>query len=58
MRWVMPAVDPTERAVMARMAQAGVEPATFSQLLVALKATLSPRDHAKLLHALGMEAAA
>jgi Hemerythrin HHE cation binding domain len=57
-RWVMPAVDPTERAEMARMAQAGVDPATFSQLLAALKTTLSPRDHDKLLHALGMEAAA
>ncbi len=57
-RWVMPAVDPAERAVMAKIAQAGVPPATFGQLLAALKTTLSERDHTKLLHALGTEAAA
>lgn len=57
-RWVMPAVDPAERAAMARVARAGVEPAVFGQLLAALKGTLSARDHEKLLHALGSSEAA
>ena len=56
-RWVIPAVDPDQRAAMVTMARAGVEPAMFGHLIAALKGSLSERDHRKLMSALGMEAA-
>lgn len=51
-RWILPALDPDQRAKLVLRARPNIPGPVFDQLLGAMRAHLSPRDYAKLLRAL------
>jgi hypothetical protein len=57
-RWILPSLDPDQRAKLVLRARGNIPAPVFSQLMGALQAFLAPRDHDKLLRALQLAQAA
>jgi hypothetical protein len=57
-RWMIPALDPESRALVVGNARPSIPAPVFMQLLAGMRATLHPRDFAKLETALGVNEAA
>ena len=57
-RWILPALDPEQRAKLVLRARPAIPAPVFDQLLGAMRAHLAPRDFGKLEAALGLSRAA
>lgn len=57
-RWILPSLDPDQRAKLVLRARDDIPAPVFSQLMGALQAFLPPRDHDKLLRAVQLARAA
>ena len=57
-RWMLPALDPEQRAKVVVRARPNIPPPVFEQLLAGMQAALSPRDFGKLQAALDTPRAA
>lgn len=53
-RWILPALNPDQRAKLVQRGRANIPAPVFEQLLGAMRASLSPRDFAKLEAALAV----
>ena len=52
--WLLPAIPPDERARVVGGARAAMPPTVFNELLKQIGSVLGPRDHQKLVDALGL----